>query len=105
MEVRYAIDVVPKNPDPVCRHGMLIQAACLPHDPPVIAPPAAGASTDPKPTELRYALPKTTVVLDLQVERTVQAPGKYATFSTYSSRNSSAPSRARSATRGSPATI
>lgn len=58
--------------------GVLAQVACM-HNPPVAHPSAPG-STDPQPTQLRYALPKTTIVLDLQVERAVQAPGKYCDF-------------------------
>src|SRR5215471_8606569 len=35
---------------------------------------------DPTPADLRYLLPKTTIALDLQVERSSQSPGRYCDF-------------------------
>jgi hypothetical protein len=38
------------------------------------------AKTPPVPAAIRYSLPKTTMVVDVQVERSKEAPGKYCDF-------------------------
>ena len=45
-----------------------------------LPPPAAAVPAFPTPAAIRYSLPKTTIALQLQVERSSQSPGKYCDF-------------------------
>lgn len=57
----------------------IVDGACASagQKPPVVAP---AGHVDPVPTGLEYALPKTTLVVDVQVERVSDVPGKYCDF-------------------------